>query len=399
MEQLAINGGKPVRDSKIYYGQQWITEEDVQAVAETLRSNYLTTGPKVTELEKKLCEYTGASYATAVCNGTAALHIACMAAGIGEGDEVITTALTFMASANCALYCGAKPVFADISETDYNISVESIRSKITGRTKAIVAVDFAGVAIDHEAIRKICDENNLVFIEDAAHAIGTSRGEKRVGNIADMTCFSFHPVKTVTSGEGGAVMTNNLDYHKKLQILRSHGIVREEEDMIDLPREGAWVYEQQCLGYNYRITDFQAALLISQLSRIDMFISRRQEIVNRYNEAFKDMPELLLQSEPDNTKSGRHLYTIRVNRELLNCTRAEFFNAMSAENIQCQVHYIPVYWSPYYRKLGYRKGICPNAEKVYSDIISIPLYPKLTDEEVEDVITAVKKIVDNYKNK
>lgn len=397
MTELAINGGTPVRSSKIWYGRQWITEEDIEAVRESLLSNYITSGPNVDKLEERLCEYTGAAYTTVVSNGTAALHIACLAAGIGEGDEVITTALTFMASANCALYCGATPVFADISADDYNIDPKKIREKITPKTKAIVAVDFAGVSIKHEEIRQICDEYNLIFIEDAAHAIGTSTDDKMVGSIADMTCFSFHPVKTVTAGEGGAVLTNRLDLHKKLQILRSHGIVREEEDMIEAPHEGVWVYEQQMLGYNYRMTDFQAALLLSQLDRIDFFISRRREIVNRYNEAFSSMSELLLQSEPEGTASGRHLYVIRLNLDLLTCTRRQFFDAMSAENVQCQVHYVPVYWSPYYKSLGYKQGLCPNVEEIYKGILSIPLYPKLTDSDVEDVITAVKKIIDYYR--
>lgn len=397
MEQLAINGGKPVRDNKIFYGCQWINDDDIQAVRETLKSGYITTGPKVAELEDVLCNYTGAKYATVVSNGTAALHIACMAAGVSEGDEVITTGLTFMASANCALYCGAKPVFADIDMDTYNIDANEIRKKITDKTKAIVAVDFAGISIDHKAIREICDEYNLVFIEDAAHAIGTIDNGEMVGSIADFTCFSFHPVKTVTSGEGGAVMANNHEWHKKLQILRSHGIVRNEEDMIEAPHEGIWYYEQQCLGYNYRMTDFQAALLISQMNRIDSFIERRREIINRYDEVFSSMPEIILQKEPDNTLAGRHLYIIRLNLEKLSCTRREFFDAMSAENVQCQVHYVPVYWSPYYEELGYEKGICPNVEKVYEGIISIPLYPKLTDEDVDDVIKAVKKIVEHYK--
>lgn len=399
MEKLAINGGTPVRTETIYYGRQWVNEDDVEAVKETLLSGYITTGPKVAELEKRLCEYTGAKYATAVANGTAALHIACLAAGIGDGDEVITTALTFMASANCALYCGAKPVFADISMDDYNIDSKSIEDKITDKTKAIVAVDYAGVSIDHKAIRRICDEHNLIFIEDAAHAIGTvdHRCDGKVGNLADFTCFSFHPVKTVTAGEGGAVMTNSLEWHKKLQILRSHGIVRDEADMVEDTHEGEWVYEQQCLGFNYRMTDFQAALLISQLNRIDDFISRRREIINRYNEAFSNLPEIILQNEPEGTEAGRHLYVIRLDLEKLNCSRVEFYNAMAAEGIQCQVHYVPVYWSPYYQGLGYKKGICPNVEKVYSGIMSIPLYPKLTDDEVGDVIEAVKKVIDFYK--
>ncbi len=396
MEQLAILGGKPVRDTKIFYGRQWISEEDIAAVADALRSDLITTGPRAAQLEKELCEYTGASYATVCANGTAALHLAAMAAGIGPGDEVITTALTFAASANCALYCGAKPVFADIDPETYNIDPEKIEKCITPGTRAVVAVDFAGCSIDHKAIREICDRHGLIFIEDAAHAIGTKDGGKGVGSIADMTCFSFHPVKTVTSGEGGAVLTNDSHYYHLLQVLRTHGIEHDDEYLVDGPHEGPWYYEQQYLGYNYRITDFQCALLSSQMRRIDQFIARRKEIVEKYNEVFGRMPQFRLQKELPGTDSVHHLYILQLDPEHISCTRAEFFAAMSAENIQCQIHYVPVYWFPYYRKLGYKKGLCPECEKVYSNIISIPLYPLLTDGDVQDVIHAVTKIAEHY---
>ena len=396
-EKLAIHGGEPVRSEKIYYGRQWINEDDVNAVSETLLSDYITTGPKVSALEDVLCEYTGAKYATAVSNGTAALHLAAIAAGIGEGDEVITTGLTFMASANCALYCGGKPVFADIDPETYNIDPAEIEKKITSRTKAVVAVDYAGCSIDHAAIREICDRHHLVFIEDAAHAIGTRDHGQGVGSIADMTCFSFHPVKTVTSGEGGAITTNDPELHHKLQLLRSHGIEHDEALMWEAPHEGIWYYEQQMLGYNYRLTDFQAALLMSQMNRIDMFIERRHAITEKYNAAFADLPEIILQKELPGTQNVHHLYEIRLNDELLSCTRREFFDAMSAENVQCQIHYVPVYWMPYYKSLGYTEGLCPNCEKVYKGILSIPLYPRLTDAETDDVIKAVRKIVEWYR--
>ncbi len=397
MEQLAIHGGKPVRDKKIFYGRQWINEDDIAAVADALRSDLITTGPRAVKVEKELCEYTGASYATMCANGTAALHLAAMAAGVGPGDEVITTALTFAASANCALYCGARPVFADIDPETYNIDPEMIEKCITPRTKAVVAVDFAGCSIDHRAIRDICDRHGLVFIEDAAHAIGTKDGGKGVGSIADMTCFSFHPVKTVTSGEGGAVLTNDSRYHHLLQTLRTHGIEHDDEYLVDGPHEGPWYYEQQYLGYNYRITDFQCALLSSQLRRIDQFIARRKEIVEKYNEVFGSMQQFKLQKELPGTDSVHHLYILQLDPEHISCSRAEFFAAMSAENVQCQIHYVPVYWFPYYRGLGYEKGLCPECEKVYSNIISIPLYPLLTDSDVRDVIHAVTKIAEYYR--
>ena len=397
MEKLALHGGKPVRETKIYYGKQLIDEEDIQAVTKVLKSDYLTCGPKIGEFEKALTDYTGAKYAVAVSNGTAALHCACIAAGIGPGDEVITTPITFAASANCVLYCGARPVFADINPTTYNIDPSSIREHITGRTKAVVAVDFTGQAVEYEAIRAICDEYNLVFIEDAAHSLGTKYNGKRVGSLADMTTFSFHPVKTITGGEGGAILTNNPEYHKRLVLAHTHGITHEQDWMMDAPHEGPWYYEQIALGYNYRITDFQAALIISQMKKLDKFIARRKEIVQRYNEAFANIPEIIVQKEIPESDTCRHLYIIRLDLEKLNCTRREFYDAMSAENVQCQIHYVPVYWFPYYQQLGYKKGLCPKAENVYKGIMSIPLYPRMTNQDVDDVIHAVSKVVEYYR--
>ncbi len=397
MEKLAIKGGYPVRGGKLYYGRQWIDEDDIQAVVDVLRSDYITCGPKVDEMEHALEAYTGAKYAVAVSNGTAALHCACLAAGIKEGDEVITTPLTFAASANCAVYCGATPVFADIDPDTYNIDPDSIREKITDKTKAVVAVDFTGQAVKNKEIRAICDEFGLVFIEDAAHAIGTKYDGKQVGSLADMTCFSFHPVKTITGGEGGAVTTNNEDYYEALRLVRTHGITHDERFMEGAPHEGPWYYEQVRLGYNYRLTDFQAALIVSQMTKLDSFAARRKEIVAMYNKAFEKLPEIIVQKEIPESDTCRHLYIIQLDLEKLSCTRREFFDAMSKENVQCQIHYVPVYWFPFYQHRGYEKGLCPNAEKVYSGIMSIPLYPKLTNQDVRDVIHAVKKVVENYR--
>lgn len=397
MEELAINGGNPVRENKIYYGRQWIEEDDVEAVREVLLSDYLTCGPKVREMEKTLEKYTGAKHAVAVSNGTAALHCACIAAGIGPGDEVITTPITFAASANCVLYCGAKPVFADINPDTYNIDPDSIIEHITDKTKAIVAVDFTGQAVEIERIREICDKYNLIFIEDAAHSIATKYNGKQVGALADITTFSFHPVKTITGGEGGACLTNREDLYEKLVLAHTHGITHDESMMEGAPHEGPWYYEQISLGYNYRITDFQAALITNQMKKINKFVSRRKEIVSRYNEAFEKMPEIIVQKEIEQSDTCRHLYIIRPDFDKLSCTRREFFDAMSAENVQCQIHYVPVYWFPYYQHLGYEKGICPQAERIYNGIMSIPLYPKMSDADVEDVINAVSKVVNYYK--
>ena len=396
MEQLAIFGGSPVREKPIYYGRQCIEQDDIDAVVETLKSDLITCGPRVAKLEQQLCEVTQAKYAVVVANGTAALHLAAMAAGIGEGDEVIVSPITFAASSNCVLYCGGTPVFADIDDDTYNISPASVREHITEKTKAIVAVDFTGQAVEHEELQAICKEHGLLFIEDAAHAIGTAYNGVPVGSLADMTCFSFHPVKTVTGGEGGAITTNSEELYRKLLLLRTHGLTRNQAEMVH-PTDALWYNEQVTLGYNYRITDFQAALISSQLRKLPKFSARRKEIVQRYDEIFSTMPEIQVQKEIPQSDTTRHLYILRLNLEKLTCTHREFFDALYAEHTCPQVHYLPVYLHSYYEKLGYRKGLCPNAEKYYEESMSIPLYYSLTDEDVEDVIHAVKKVVEYYK--
>ena len=396
MEKLAIFGGTPVREKPIYYGRQCIEEDDIQAVTETLRSDLITCGPKAEALEKKLCEVTGAKYAVVVANGTAALHLAALAAGFQQGDEVIVSSITFAASSNCVLYCGATPVFADIRPDTYNIDPESVEKLITPRTKGIVAVDFTGQSVEHDALRRICREHNLILIEDAAHAIGTRYKGQPVGSIADMTCFSFHPVKTVTGGEGGAITTNDEQLYRRLLRVRTHGITRRQDEMVH-PTDDPWYNEQVELGYNYRITDFQAALILNQLHKLGRFSARRSEIVKRYNEAFAQMPELFVQREIPESDTTRHLYILRLKLDRLTCTRRQFFDALYAEHTCPQVHYLPVYWHSYYEKLGYRKGLCPNAEKYYEEVMSIPLYYSLTDEDVEDVIHAVKKVIEYYR--
>ena len=396
VEKLAIFGGTPVREKPIYYGRQCIEQDDIDAVVETLRSDLITSGPRVAALEKKLCELTGAKYAVVVANGTAALHLAALAAGFKEGDEVIVSSITFAASANCVLYCGAKPVFADIDPETYNMNPESVKKLITPCTKGIVAVDFTGQAVEHDAIRRICRENGLLLIEDAAHAIGTKYKGQPVGSIADMTCFSFHPVKTVTGGEGGAITTDDEQLYRSLMRLRTHGITRNPEEMVH-PSDAIWYNEQVELGFNYRMTDFQAALLLSQLGKLDKFSARRKEIVRRYDQVFSGMPEIIVQKEIPESDTTRHLYVIRLNPERLTCDRRQFFDALYAENTCPQVHYLPVYWHSYYEKLGYEKGLCPNAEAYYQWSMSIPLYYSLTDDEVEDTIRAVKKVVEYYR--
>lgn len=396
MENLAVFGGTPVFEKKIGYGHQYIDDNDIQAVVDVLKSDYLTCGPKIEEAEKKLCEITGAKHAVLIANGTAALHATCFAAGIGPGDEVITTPITFAASANCALYCGARPVFADINPETYNIDPDSIEKCITGKTKAVVAVDFTGQAVEIKRIREICDKYNLIFIEDAAHSLGTKYNGESVGSLADMTEFSFHPVKTCTAGEGGAITTNDDELYKKLVLFKTHGITRNQS-LMDKESEGGWYYQQVALGYNYRMTDIQAALLSSQLDKLDMFAKRRKELVKKYDEAFKLFPEITVQKEIPESDTVRHLYILQFNLEMLKCGRREIFDALQAEGIGVNVHYIPTYMFPYYQSLGYKPGICPNAERLYERIVSIPLYYGLTDEQQEKVIEAVEKVVNYYK--
>ena len=398
MDKPAICGGEPVRDTKIFYGHQYIDDADIQAVVEVLKSDTITCGPKITELEEKLCRITGAKYAVVCSNGTAALHMACMAAGVSEGDEVITTPITFAASANCALYCGAKPVFADINEETYNIDPEMVGKLINSRTKAVVAVDYTGQSAQLDELLDHCRENNLVLIEDGAHVIGTRYKGKCNGSIADMTTLSFHPVKTVTSGEGGAVLTNSEEYYEKLLLYRAHGITKDVAKMENEP-DGPWYYEQTTLGMNYRMTDIQAALLISQLDKLPLFIKRRKEIVRTYNEAFSKLPQIIVQKEIPESDTTRHLYILRLNLSKLTIDRRQFFEALAAENICCNVHYIPTYYFPYYQRLGYEKGLCPKAEKLYEEIISLPLYYAMTDKDVQDVICAVTKIANYYGTK
>lgn len=375
------------RESFLSYGQQWITDEDIEAVVDVLKSPFLTQGPKIQEFERKVADYVGAKYAVAFSNGTAALHGACFAAGIGEGDEVITTPITFAATSNAVLYCGGKPVFADIDDRTYNIDPKEIRKHITPNTKAIIPVDFTGQPADMDAIMEIANEHGLIVIEDGAHSLGAEYKGRKVGTLAHMTMFSFHPVKPVTTAEGGVIVTDSAEYYEKLKRFRSHGIIKH-----NLSRdEGPWYYEMVDLGYNYRMTDLQAALGISQMDKLDRFIERRREIANMYNEAFKTMDSVILPMQLEGTQSGWHLYILQLKLDKLKRSRREIFESLRAENIGVHVHYIPVYWHPYYQKLGYRKGICPKAERWYEQALTLPIFPKMTNEDVNDVIEAVKR--------
>lgn len=369
----------------IPYGTQWIEEDDIQAVIEVLKSDYLTTGPKVREFEQKVADYVGAKYAVAVSNGTAALHAACFAAGITEKDDVITTPMTFAATANSVLYCGGKPVFADIKADTYNIDPKKIQEKITNKTKAIIPVHFTGQPCEMDEINRIAKQNKLIVIEDAAHALGAKYRSEKVGNISDMTIFSFHPVKHITTGEGGMITTNQKDFYEKLLLFRSHGITRNKDMMSKY--EGDWYYQQIDLGFNYRMTDIQSALGCSQMKKIERFIERRQEIARRYVDAFQNHPEIKLPYQLDGCENSWHLFIIQVEN------RKKIFDTLRSAGIYVNVNYIPVYHHPYYQKNGYEEVYCKNAEELYNNCISLPMYPKLTAKEQDYVIEQVLKAV------
>jgi perosamine synthetase len=392
VEQLAIKGGKPVRNTPLPYGHQWLDDDDIKAVVEVLKADRITQGPRVDVFEKKLAEYCGADYAVAVASGTAALHAACAVAGITGGDEVITTPLTFAATANAVVYCGGKPVFADIDPATLNIDPEQIKKRLSPKTKAILHVDFAGNPSDADAIKAIAKERGLITIEDACHALGAEYKGRKTGSLSDMTVFSFHPVKHITTGEGGMVLTDNKEYYEKLKVFRHHGIVRDNAG------EGPWYYEIHQPGYNFRITDFQCALGISQMGKLEKFVQRRRGIAEMYDKAFSKMPELIIPTITKNVKHVYHVYIIQLRTELLKAGRKEVFEALRAENIEVNVHYIPVHLHPFYRKeFGYKKGDYPKAENYYERAITLPVFPRMSDRDVEDVIEAVSKVVSYYR--
>jgi UDP-4-amino-4,6-dideoxy-N-acetyl-beta-L-altrosamine transaminase len=377
---------KTVRALKtIPYGRQSLNAADIREVVKALRSDWLTQGPRVAEFERALCAYTGAKFAVAVSNGTAALHIACLAAGIGSGDEVITSPLTFAASANCALYVGARPVFSDVQPDTGNIDPHSIESRISRKTKALIPVHYSGHPCDMERIRSIARKRKLIVIEDAAHALGASYKGSKIGSgrYSDMTILSFHPVKHIATGEGGAVLTNDVHLHKTLMRFRTHGI--SAVDFMNEPH-GAWYHEMQVLGYNYRITDIQCALGVSQLKRLDAFVAKRRQIAERYKAAL-DPKFFVFPQERSNVRSSYHLFPLRV-RPMYAAKRAVFFSLLRKRGIGVQVHYIPVYRHPYYQK-NVKSAVCPNAEAYYACEVSIPMFPALTDAQFNRVVKVV----------
>jgi len=395
-EKLSLLGGQPVRKEMLPYGMQNLDENDINSVVATLKSNFITQGPRISEFERKIADYCGAKYAVAVATGTAALHCACFATGITLDKEIITSPITFAASGNCALFLGGKVRFADIKKDTYNIDPEKILMRISTNTKAIIPVDFAGHPCEIEQIMNIAKRHGLIVIEDACHALGAEYKNRKVGSIADMTVFSFHPVKHITTGEGGMILTNNNEFYEKMKLFRTHGITKDRKYMEN--NDGDWYYEMHELGYNYRITDIQCALGISQLEKLNNFITRRREIAKRYNEAFKNTEEITIPYEQQWVKSVYHLYVILLNLDRLKVNRRQVFDALRAENIGVHVHYIPLHLQPYYKKkFGYKKGDFPVAEDYYDRTLTLPIFPKMNDKDIDDVIKAVKKVICYYK--
>jgi perosamine synthetase len=391
---LAVEGGTPVRKTMLPYGRQSISEDDIQAVVDVLRSDWLTTGPKVAEFEEALAAWVGAKYAVAFSSGTAALHGAAFAAGLKPGDDAITSPLTFAATANCVLYQGARPVFADVSPDTLNLDPDRFAERITSSTRAVLPVDYAGHPADLDPILALADRHGLTVIEDACHALGAEYKGRRSGSIAHMSVFSFHPVKHVATGEGGMVTTNRADLAESLRRFRNHGI---SSDARQRHAAGQWHYEMVLLGFNYRLTDVACALGLSQLKKLEANLARRRQIAARYTAAFRNLPDVLIPGVRPNVNPAWHLYPIRVNRAQLNTDRAHVFRALRAENIGVNVHYIPVHMHPYYRdRFGYKGGEYPVAEAAYEQLMSLPMFHGMSDQDVEDVIAAVKKVVQAF---
>ena len=385
----------------IYYGKQSISEMDIKAVEEVLHSDFLTQGPAIERFERTVAEYCGAKYAVAVCNATAALHVACLSAGLGEGDLLWTSPITFVASANCGRYCGANVDFVDIDEKTYNMSVATLEEKLrraqnaNQRPKVVVPVHLAGQSCDMARIKELSEKYCFTVIEDASHAVGANYLETKVGSctFSDMTVFSLHPVKIVTTGEGGMVLTNRKDLYEKLLLYRSHGITRDPVKMTHAS-DGAWYYQQIALGYNYRMTDIQAALGISQMKRLDTFVARRRELAARYDTLLRDLP-LVTPYVMEGAEPSWHIYVVQMDFSRARKTKQQIFEEMKEQGVVLNLHYIPVHRQPYYEKLGFRQGDFPKSEKYYKEAFTLPLYYDLTDDEQEHIVGALKKVLGN----
>jgi len=394
MPSLAIDGGTPVRTTILPYGRQSVDEEDIAAVTEVLRSDWLTTGPKVAEFEKAFAAFTGAKEAVAVNNGTAALHTAMYALNIQPGDEVIVPTMTFAATANAVVFQGGKPVFCDCDPETLLIDVRDVERKITKRTKAVVAVDYAGQPCDYDALRSICAKHHLALVSDACHALGALYHGRPVGSLADLSTFSFHPVKPLTTGEGGMITTDNVEYAARMRRFRNHGLTSDHRERHE---QGSWFYEMTDLGYNERLTDFQCALGLSQLKKVPLWTKKRQEIAQKYDAAFRDLPLDSL-GVRDGVSHAYHLYVARLRLAELSADRTQVFKALRAEGLGVNVHYIPVHMHPFYRdRFGTKKGDCPVAESAYESMLSLPIFAAMTQKDSDDVIEAVTKVLTFYR--
>ena len=393
-KRLAIDGGMPVRQTLLPYGRQSVDETDIRSVVEVLRSEWLTTGPKVGEFEREFARAVGAREAVAVSSGTAALHAAMHALGIGSGDEVIVPAMTFAASANCVVYQRATPVFADVEPNDLLIDVEDVEAKITPRTRAIIAVDYAGQPCDYNRLYSVARDHNLALVADACHSLGGIYQGRSVGTLGDLNVFSLHPVKAMTTGEGGIITTQDSEAARRMRSFRNHGV---NSDHFQRDKQGSWFYEMTELGYNYRLNDVQCALGLSQLQKLPDWIARRRAIAHSYDQAFADAAEFQPLLAAEDAESAYHLYVIRLNLAGLRADRAEVFAALRAEGIGVNVHYVPVHLHPFYRRrFGTYPGLCPTAEAVYQQILSLPIFPSMSDQDVDDVIEALWKVVNAY---
>ncbi len=375
----------------IPYGRQLIEDDDIIAVAEVLRSDWLTTGPRINEFEEVFAQQVGAKYAVAVSSGTAALHAAMFAGGISLDDEVIVSSMTFAASANCIVFQGGKPVFADITPDTLLIDPKDAEKKITDKTKAIIAVDYTGHPCDYDTLKEIANRNNLLLVADACHSLGARYKGLPVGSLADLNVFSFHPVKHITTGEGGMITTNNEEYAGRMRIFRNHGI--KMNDQRQKNAQDPWLYEMLELGYNYRITDFQCALGLNQLRKLPRWLERRRKIAIQYDQSFSGIEIIEPLSVKPDIEHAYHLYVVRVNKNEKGMDRAIFFKELRSRDIGVNVHYIPVHLHPFYRKrFGTVKGLCPVAENAYEQIFSLPMYPAMSDADVNVVIDTVKSI-------
>jgi len=391
---LALQGGSPVRSKLLPYGRQQIDEEEVASVIKVLRSEYLTTGPMIEAFEQAFANYVGAEFAVAVSSGTAALHAAVHSLDMQPSEEVIVPAMTFASTSNCVVFEGATPVFSDVDPTTLLIDPNKVEELINPRTRAIIAVDYAGQPCDYGVLTSLAEKNGLTLIADACHSLGARYESRKVGSLAELNTFSLHPVKHITTGEGGLVTTNNSELASKMRRFRNHGI---DQDHRQRSETGSWFYEMIDLGYNYRLTDFQSALGLTQLGKLEKGLKIRRRIAREYDAAFADLTSIEPLLTHTNRTHSYHLYVVRLDPAQLACDRSEIFAALRAEGIGVNVHYIPVHLHPYYRtNFSTSAGLCPAAEEAYQRIISLPIFPSMSDTDVNDVIAAVKKVIGAY---